>query len=166
MQALESRVKDGQTDKCQSRRGTDRTVQEKKYPALAEAYQERIYFEDELRFGTRTTLKRRWTPKGHRPQCRVKIGYEYGNLYCALCPLTGDLFYLLLPSMEKVCFEKFVEEFLEHLKSREPSCAEATLMILDGAGAHQENVLAADSRLRIEKLPAASPEPQSGGAIL
>ncbi len=31
-------------------------------------------------------------------------------------------------------------------------------MILDGAGAHQENVLAADSRLRIEKLPAASPE--------
>lgn len=60
--------------------------------------------------------------------------------------------------MEKVCFEKFVEEFVRHLKSREPSCAEATLMILDGAGAHQENVLAADSRLTIEKLPAASPE--------
>ncbi len=65
---------------------------------------------------------------------------------------------MLLPSMEKVCFEKFVEEFVEHLKSREPSCAEATLLILDGAGAHQENVLAADSRLTIEKLPAASPE--------
>ena len=60
--------------------------------------------------------------------------------------------------MEKVCFEKFAREFVEHLTSREPSCAEATLMILDGAGAHQANVLAADSRLRIEKLPAASPE--------
>lgn len=31
-------------------------------------------------------------------------------------------------------------------------------MILGGAGAHQASVLAADSRLRIEKLPAANPE--------
>ncbi len=103
-------------------------------------------------------MKRRWTPEGHRPQCPVKIGYEYGYLYCALCPMTGDLFCLLLPSMEKVCFEKFAREFIKHLRSRQSDCAAVTLMILDGAGAHQENVLAADSRLRIEKLPAASPE--------
>jgi hypothetical protein len=63
VQAFESQVKDRQTDKCQTRPGTDRTVQEKKYPALAEAYQERIYFEDELRFGTRTTLKGVGHPK-------------------------------------------------------------------------------------------------------
>jgi transposase len=104
-------------------------------------------------------LKRRWTPAGHRPSGRLKIGYEYGYLYCALAPLTGDLFCLLLPSMEKVCFEKFVAEFEAYLTSQKPDDkAEATLLILDGAGCHQENVLAEKSQLRIEKLPPACPE--------
>lgn len=36
--------------------------------------------------------------------------------------------------------------------------AEKTLMILDGAGSHQENVLSQESLIRLEKLPAGSPE--------
>ena len=89
----------------------------------------------------------------------MKIGYEYGYLYCALSPPAGDLFCLLLPSMEKVCFEKFVTEFEAYLKRQEPADTEQTvLLILDGAGCHQENVLVAESRLRIEKLPPACPE--------
>ncbi len=112
-----------------------------------------------MRFGTRTELKRRWTPEGHRPQCPVKIGYEYGYLYCALSPPAGDLFCLLLPSMEKVCFEKFVTEFEAYLKRQEAADTEPTVLLIpDGAGCHQENVLAAGSRLRIEKLPPACPE--------
>lgn len=99
-------------------------------------------------------MKRRWTPVGHRPECRVKIAYEFGYLYCAICPLTGDLFGLLLPSMKKECFEIFIKEFLDWL----PQADEGTLMILDGAGAHQQNVVGENSSLRLEKLPAASPE--------
>lgn len=61
--------------------------------------------------------------------------------------------------MEKVCFEKFVAEFEAYLTSQKPDDkAEATLLILDGAGCHQENVLAEKSQLRIEKLPPACPE--------
>lgn len=107
-----------------------------------------------MRYGTRTALKRRWTPVGHRPQCRVKIAYEFGYLYCAICPFTGDLFGLLLPSMKKECFEIFIKEFLDWL----PPQSEQTLMILDGAGSHQQSIVGENSSLRLEKLPSACPE--------
>lgn len=113
-----------------------------------------MYWGDEMRYGTRTALKRRWTPKGYRPQCPVKIGYEFGYLYCLLSPFTGDLFCLLLPSMQKQCFARFLQEFGEYLGEK----STPTLVIVDGAGSHQANVLSADSPLRLEKLPACSPE--------
>lgn len=106
-----------------------------------------------MRYGTRTTLKRRWTPSGHRPRCRVKIGYDFGYLYCALCPFTGDLFCLLLPNMKKECFQIFIDEFEKHTTGEGE-----TLLILDGAGCHQADTLRDDSRLALEKLPAACPE--------
>lgn len=56
--------------------------------------------------------------------------------------------------MEKACFARFLRKFADYL-GRE---AAATLVIVDGAGAHQANVLSPDSTLRIEKLPPASPE--------
>ena len=106
-----------------------------------------------MRYGTRTALKRRWTPQGHRPQCPVKIGYDFGYLYCAICPLTGDLFCLMLPDMKKECFQVFIDEFEKHLNA-----TEETLLIVDGAGCHQAETIKADSSLSLEKLPAASPE--------
>jgi transposase len=106
-----------------------------------------------MRYGTRTALKRRWTPEGHRPHCPVKIAYEFGYLYCALCPFTGDLFCLLLPSMKKECFQVFIDEFELHTAG-----AAETLLILDGAGCHQTDTIRADSGLALEKLPPACPE--------
>lgn len=82
------------------------------------------------------------------------MGYEYGYLYCLLCPLTGELFCLYLPSMEKRCWARFVAEFEKWLGES----GGERLMVVDGAGSHQEDVLSGKSRLRQEKLPAASPE--------
>lgn len=115
-----------------------------------------------MRYGTRTQLKRRWTPRGHRPECVVKIGYEFGYLYTAICPFTGDLFALLMPSMKKECFEIFGREFEAHLRKRQPlpppETEEEVLLILDGAGSHQASALGAASLLQLEKLPPACPE--------
>jgi transposase len=102
-------------------------------------------------------LKRRWTPKGHRPVCLVRIGYEFGYLYTAICPFTGDLFCLLLPNMKKECFEIFIREFQAHLASK-PEQATETLLILDGAGSHQEMAVSRNSGLHLCKLPPACPE--------
>lgn len=56
--------------------------------------------------------------------------------------------------MEKVCFARFLKEFADYVGAE----SAPTLIIIDGAGSHQENVLSRDSVLRIEKLPPASPE--------
>ena len=97
------------------RRKRKKEKKSKKTPSLVEQYQRRVYWGDEMRYGTRTELKRRWTPKGHRPRCPMKIGYQFGYLYCLLCPFTGDLFCLLLPSMQKACFGRILEEFAKDL---------------------------------------------------
>ncbi len=108
-----------------------------------------------MRSGTRTELKRRWKPKGHRPICRVKIGYKFVYLYAALNPYDGQLVALLLPYMTKECFRIFMEYFEEQTKMVYGD--EKILIILDRATNHQSDVINAE-RIFLEKLPPACPE--------
>lgn len=80
--------------------------------------QDQIYCQDEMRYGTRTEAGRRWMPHGERPVCSVKIGYDFGLLYTALCPYNGDLFAMFLPNMKTVCFDIFVKGILEHTQKQ------------------------------------------------
>jgi transposase len=108
-----------------------------------------------MRTGTRTELKRRWTPLGHRPVCRVKLGYEFSYLYAALAPVSGQLIALLLPDMTGDSFEvffHFFEQHVQHIYGRRK-----TLLILDQASAHWHKV-SMNSRVILQYLPVASPE--------
>ena len=69
-----------------------------------------------MRTGTRTELKRRWTPVGHRPVCRIKLGYEYTYIYAALAPASGHLIALLLPDMTSESFRLFLQFFEAQVK--------------------------------------------------
>ena len=123
-------------------------------------HQECIFFEDEMRSGTRSQCKRRWTPVAHRPQCKVKLGYEYCYLYAALNPYSGSLFCLLLPDMTKESFCVFTEHFSRYLDAvygRGSEQRKRVLLICDGAGAHQEKICT-ESGFSFQKLPPASPE--------
>ena len=91
--------------------------------------QDQIYCQDEMRYGTRTEAGRRWMPHGERPVCSVKIGYDFGLLYTALCPYNGDLFAMFLPNMKTVCFDIFVKGILEHTQKQ-------TTLLLDRATCH------------------------------
>ena len=108
-----------------------------------------------MRSGTRTQLKKRWTPKGHRPICKVKIGYQFIYLYAALNPYTGHLIALLLPYMTKECFEIFMRYFEEQTQKIYGN--KKVLMIADGATNHQKDVIKSRS-IKLEKLPTACPE--------
>jgi len=108
-----------------------------------------------MRSGTRTELKRRWKPRGHRPICKVKIGYKFVYLYAALNPYDGQMITLLLPFMTKACFKIFMKYFEEQTQLLYGD--EKILMILDGASNHQSDVIESD-RVLLEKLPAACPE--------
>ena len=111
-------------------------------------YLEDIEFEDEMRVGTRTDLGRRWMPSGARPVGQQKIGYEYLYLYVSLKPLTGEVFALFLPRLDKECFGIFARERSKQLERK-------TLMIADGATAHR---LAETENLQLSRLPSYAPE--------
>ena len=127
----------------------------KKLPALTAPYEGRFYYHDEMRSGTRSTCKRRWTPCGHRPVCQVKPGYEFCYLYTAIAPESGHLLALILPQMTKVCFALFMDFFKEQtsqLYGQRP-----VLLIADKAGAHQQHVCV-QRGIAFEPLPTACPE--------
>lgn len=110
-----------------------------------------FYFQDEMRFGTRTDLGRVWTPKGVRPSGEQRIGYEYGYLSVAVNPLRGDIFLLVLPDMRVESFQTFLKEF-------EDSLLNSTTLITDGAAAHCSSRLKFGERLQLEQIPPYSPE--------
>ena len=108
---------------------------------------EEIEFEDEMRVGTRTELGRKWSPIGHRPNGKQKIGYEYLYLYVSLKPFTGELFAMFLPRLDKDCFGIFAKERGQTIKTK-------LLLIADGATAHR----LAEEKIELVKLPAYAPE--------
>jgi hypothetical protein len=108
-----------------------------------------------MRTGTRTELKRRWTPMGHRPLCRIKLGYEFTYIYAALAPVSGHLLALLLPDMTGQSFQLFLRFFEAQVKKLYPSGK--VLLVLDQASAHQCGVTPS-RKIVLQYLPVASPE--------
>jgi hypothetical protein len=133
----------------------------KKMPDLQQNYgKKHIYFTDEMQLdlkrsnGTRTASKRRWSRQGRRPVCKVKIGYEWGYLFVALCPASGDLFACYCSHLDKACFGYFMQEFTTHLQAK--AMSSSILLIGDKATAHQQRLLPAG--IDWQSLPTACPE--------
>lgn len=107
-----------------------------------------------MRTGTRTELKRRWTPLRHRPLCRVKLGYAFTYLYCALNPVIGHLICLWLPDMTQRSFQLFLryfeQEVSRHYHRRK------VLLILDQASCHHS--VEKEAYVVLHYLPVACPE--------
>lgn len=127
----------------------------KVFPKLKQHYAGGIYFCDEMRSGTRTQCKTRWSTKGHRPCCRMKLGYEFCYLYAALCPWTGHLIALILPDMSKASFCLFCSYFSEQVKHSDAH--QPVLLIADKAGSHQKQVCL-KTGIALQHLPTACPE--------
>ncbi len=111
--------------------------------------------QDEMRAGTRTECKQRWAPQGHRPVCRLKLGYAFTYLYAAIAPSTGKLIALLLPDMTKASFSIFVDHFKKETKAVHGN--HKVVLIADKAGAHQRSVCE-QRGIAFEPLPTACPE--------
>ena len=107
-----------------------------------------------MRYGTRTHCKRRWSRQGRRPLCRVKLGYEWGYLYVAICPFSADLFAMFFSHLDKACFAHFLEQFQLHLKKKELT---KVLLIGDGAWAHSSQDWQ-QWQVAWQQLPTACPE--------
>lgn len=113
-----------------------------------------------MRYGTRTHCRRRWSRQGTRPTCRVRLGYEWGYLYVAICPFTGDMFSMLLTHLDKDCFAEFARQLQEHLKEKGVGRA-----LLVGDGPHQ-SAMAGAPTARVGEATYRLPATEPGGALL
>lgn len=109
-------------------------------------------FQDEARFGRISDIRRSWCPKPYRPMCQAMVTQEYTYAYAAVSPADGILDTLILPHVNTVCMQIFLDE----VATRHPE--DRIVMITDGAGWHNSESLLIPENMRLVKLPPYSPE--------
>jgi len=116
-----------------------------------------------MRYGTRTHHKKRWTVRGDRPVCPVKLGHDWSYLYVALCPFSGDIFAMLFTHLDKACFNEFLKGFGKHLEDKGLPRA---LLVGDGATAHTSQDWSGHPKVDWARQPTACPEVNPGSGFL
>jgi len=107
---------------------------------------------DEGRFGTMSTVKRKWSEKGSKCEIKVKQGYKNFYTYSATCSKSGEIFSLLLPEVNTKMMNIYLEELSKYYKD------EKILLIMDQAAWHKSKELKIPKNIKIKYLPAYSPE--------
>lgn len=110
------------------------------------------WFFDESRFGTYSNIGHGWFKKGVRTPVKIRLGYENFYLYSATNSITGDIFSLILPKVNTLCMNVFLQEFNKYLNGRD------VLLIMDGATWHKSKTLSVQGNIRIVIQPPYSPE--------
>jgi len=112
----------------------------------------RLMFEDEARFGRMREPRRAWAPPGVRPLVGTRIEREYSYAYAAVSPHDGALVSLVLPEVNAELMSLFLAEVARRYAPT------FILLVLDGAGWHRAGELVVPTNMRLESLPARSPE--------
>lgn len=110
-----------------------------------------LMFQDEARFGLISDTRRCWCPAPYRPVCRTSVTHEYTYAYAAVSVADGDLDTLILPHVNGMCMQIFINE----VAARHPD--RRIVMVVDGAGWHRAKFALPDN-LRLMTLPPYSPE--------
>lgn len=127
---------------------------------LQEAYpgaKVELWAEDEARLGLKPVIRRVWAPVGDRPTARVKRGYEWTYLYGFVRPTSGEVYWLILPTVNKELFSMALQEFAKEVGVGEDK---HVLLVLDQAGWHTSGEVEVPEGLHLEFLPSSSPELQ------
>jgi hypothetical protein len=127
---------------------------------LREAYPEaevELWAQDEHRLGLKPILRKVWSPKGERPIVKVHQRYEWTYLYSFVRPSTGEVHWLILPTVNAEVFSLALAHFAE-----EVGCTKKRhlLLVLDQAGWHTGKEVEVPEGIHLEFLPSASPELQ------
>ena len=112
-----------------------------------------MWFQDEARVGNKGRVCHRWWLKGERPPGLAQQGYQWASIFSVVRPATGEDFTLVLPVVSAAVMNLFLVQFSAAL----PADTHAVL-VLDGAGWHDERALTVPDNLTLVPLPAYSPE--------
>lgn len=98
-------------------------------------------------------MTRVWARKGSRPRAVKQQQFEYGYLFGAVCPATGQTEAFITPLVNKA----MMTEHLSQISKATPQGRHA-VVIIDGAGWHTMDTASPFSNVTLIKLPPYSPE--------
>jgi hypothetical protein len=82
-------------------------------------------FFDKSRFGTHSRIVHGWFIIRARIEVKKKLRYQNFYIYGAVSSKTGDSFSLIMPNVDVVWMNKFLEEFSLNLKSKNIDVAQS-----------------------------------------
>ena len=100
-------------------------------------------------------MRRVWAPVGERPIARLKRGYEWTYLYGFVRPTTGEVFWLILPTVNKGLISVALREFAKEVGAGEDK---RIVLVVDQAGWHTSSEVEVPEGIHLEFLPSGSPE--------
>ncbi len=107
-------------------------------------------------------MRRVWAPVGERPIARLKRGYEWTYLYGFVRPTTGEVFWLILPTVNKELFSLALGEFAKELGAGEDK---HIVLVVDRAGWHTSGEVELPEGIHLELLPSGSGAYARGEAV-
>lgn len=114
-----------------------------------------IWAEDEARLGLKPVMRRVWAPVGERPVARFERGYKWTYLYGFVHPQSGQVFWMILPTVNTGMFSMALHELAKEVgagKERQ------ILLVVDKAGWHTGGEVNLPEGIHLEFLPKGSPE--------
>lgn len=112
---------------------------------------------DEHRVGLKPILRRAWVRKGTRPRVMVHQRFECLYLYAFVCPDSGQVEWLLLPTVNVEIFTLALEHFAHAVGA---GADKRVLLVLDQAGWHIGQDVRVPEGIHLIFLPPYSPELQ------
>jgi transposase len=125
--------------------------------AHPEAEEVQLWAEDEARLGLKPVIRRVWAPVGKRPVVRFKRGYKWTYLYGFVRPESGEVYWLILPTVNVAVFSMALNEFAKEVGA---SKDKRILLVIDQAGWHTGGKVEVPEGIHLEFLPSGSPELQ------
>src|SRR3712207_7414713 len=77
-----------------------------------------LWCEDEHRLGLKPIIRKVWSPIGERPQVLVHQRYEWTYLYSFVRPKTGEIHWLILPTVNAEVFSIALKHFAREVGAR------------------------------------------------
>ena len=116
-----------------------------------------LWCEDEQRLGLKPIVRRVWSPIGERPPVKVHQRYEWTYLYAFARPNSGEVHWLVLPTVNAEVLSLALEHFAEEVGA---GTKKRILLVVDRAGWHTAKKLRVPEGIHLEFLPSHSPELQ------
>jgi len=127
---------------------------------LKEAYptaKVELWCTDEQRLGLKPIVRKAWSPIGQRPPVKVHQRYRWTYLYAFAHPNSGEIHWLILPTVNAEVFSVALENFAREVGA---GTSRRILLVLDRAGWHTAKKLRVPEGIHLEFLPSHSPELQ------